>query len=185
MTNEAEPKVEEIYAVFADKIDQGSFQRLTTTAVNARAKGVNHIHLLIQSAGGVPSDGIALFEFFANFPIRLTTYNMGCISSAAVLLYLAGSERAIIESGIFMIHKTTGPPVGVSSRQTTAFAEAIALDDVRTETIIKSRVSIPADKMLIHGYADLYIGAKDAIAYNLSTVLRPFQPPADSIAVSI
>ena len=68
----------------------------------------SRIRLLVESPGGYFSDGLALFNDLkarANDGVVIRTEARGVVASAAVLPYLAGSERLTSTGTQFMVHK--------------------------------------------------------------------------------
>lgn len=73
-----------VYASLGGPIDQDSLSRIFSNLSGATQGGAKEIHLLVQSTGGMVSDGIALYNFLKTFPIKLHGYNGGSVSSIAV-----------------------------------------------------------------------------------------------------
>ena len=58
----------------------------------------------INSGGGNVSDGVAIYNIIKKLPYHVITHNLGEVSSAALLLYMAGKTRTAAEISKFMIH---------------------------------------------------------------------------------
>ena len=87
------PQKIEVYATFAGIIDQMAVQKVFNAITTVSSTNVDHIHLLMQSSGGLVGDGVCLYNFFRNLNIGLTIYNGGQICSIATLVYLGVKER--------------------------------------------------------------------------------------------
>ena len=61
----------------------------------------------INSEGGEVTYGVALYNYLKSMPFPVYTHNLGDVSSAAVLLYLAGETRTAAPNSRFMIHPLT------------------------------------------------------------------------------
>lgn len=61
----------------------------------------------INSSGGSISDGVAIYNIIKKLPCKVTTHNLGEVSSAAVLLYMAGTTRTSADISKFLIHPIT------------------------------------------------------------------------------
>lgn len=61
----------------------------------------------INSPGGNLSDGIAIYNTIKQLPYNIITHNLGEVSSAAILLYMAGKTRTAEDISKFVIH----PPI--------------------------------------------------------------------------
>jgi ATP-dependent protease ClpP protease subunit/HAMP domain-containing protein len=94
------------YLVFSGYIDQLAVQRVFGMTAAAIQDGVSEVHLLMQSVGGSVADGVCLYNYFRTFPVPVTIYNAGGISSAAVLAYLGAPHRLANRSASFMVHRS-------------------------------------------------------------------------------
>lgn len=168
----------EAWITFAGPIDNmaaskifGGFQLLVQA-------NVTRAHLLIQSAGGVVGDGIAIYNYLRHLPLEIVSYNAGAVESIAVLIYLAGKVRKASKHSIFLIHKTTFPlmaPVG--AMELSVRADAARLNDGNVEAILRSEISLPDEKWATHSVSDLVISADDALGCKLVHEIGDFKPP--------
>jgi len=142
---------------------------------------VETVHLLFESGGGVVSDGIALFNYFNNFPLDLMIYNAGSVSSVAVPAFLGAPRRYASARGTFMIHKTR---LTLSTPGDAAVHRAIAanleVDDARTEAIMRERANIPEDRWAAQVTLDVTITAQEALTFGIIHEIREFRPPKGS-----
>jgi len=53
----------------------------------------------------------------------------------------------------------------------------VALDDQRTEAILRERLKMPDDLWDVHRIADLWLSADEAVKYGLATEIGDFAPP--------
>lgn len=67
---------------------------------------VEEVILGISSSGGDNQASIVAYNFMKNYPIKLTTHNIGYCNSATNILFLAGSERKATPHSLFTIHNT-------------------------------------------------------------------------------
>ncbi len=95
----------EIWATLAGVVDLQMTQRIFAFFADALRTGVKTVHLLMHSSGGFVTDGVGLYNYVANLPIEVITYNAGGVSSIAVIVFLAGKKRVADETATFMIHK--------------------------------------------------------------------------------
>ena len=168
----------EVYGVFAGPIDQSAVGRIANAAAISSSNGVTHVHLAFQSSGGTVGDGVALYNLFRAFPIPLTLYNIGSVASAGVLAYLGAPNRLANPHASFMIHRTTSPPIGVTSDRLHAMIQSVVLDDARIEAIFKeAKLKITPEQRDIHRVADLWLSADEAIKAALATGIGEFAPP--------
>jgi ATP-dependent Clp protease protease subunit len=166
----------DVYAVFAGQIDQGAVQRIFASLAQANASHTERVHLLFQSTGGSVADGICLYNFFKTLSVDLTLYNSGSLSSIAVVTYLGAKKRMVSQYGSFMMHRSYSPTQNLTGRQLQPLTHALALDDERTEAILRTHITMPAEK-----WADLdgalFLSAQEAIAWGVADQIADFCPP--------
>jgi ATP-dependent Clp protease protease subunit len=145
-------------------------------------QGVDTAHVLIQSNGGYVSDGLCLYNFLANSPIKFVMYNGGAVASIAVILYLAGSERYASETARFMVHKShaTASP-GARPDALNIIVEGLRADDARTESILRKHIELTPEQWAIHQYMDLHLTARDARTAGMIMEVRDFAPPKGAL----
>lgn len=172
--------ISEVYATFAGGIDDSAVQRFFS-AFNAGINNkVKRVHLLVHSSGGMISDGIALYNYLNSIPIEIYTYNMGQVSSIAVLPFLSGARRFASSSAFFMIHKSHVTPQTGTSTQLKEQARYLSLEDARVEGILKSGINLPTAKWRLHRYSNVHLTAEEAMSFGLITAVHDFIPPAGS-----
>jgi ATP-dependent Clp protease protease subunit len=185
MTNgvpaQAPPKLpKQIYGFFAGPIDQQAVQRVCSGLMAAINGGVEEIHMLFQSSGGIVGDGIFIYNIFQTAPVDIILYNAGTVASIGVLAYLGADKRRTTRNATFMIHRTSFSPVGATSDRLQAAANAAALDDQRTEQILHDSVTLSQEKWDVHKVADLWLSADEALNAKIATEIADFAPPMGS-----
>ncbi len=177
MTSELQEEGE-IYATLAGPVNEFMVQKVFqgfTVAMNNRVK---RIHLLMQSTGGVVGDGVAIYNFIKNLPIEVIAYNGGQVQSIAVIAFLAAKKRKVSKTATFMIHRSHfSAGIPASSHELKAIAESLAIDDTRTESILRAHIQMPADKWEVHDNANLFLDADDSVKYGIADEITDFCPP--------
>jgi ATP-dependent Clp protease protease subunit len=177
MPPSALPPLNSIYAVFAGGIDQAAVQRIFQGIAGASASGVNDIHLLFQSFGGMVGDGVCLYNFFRSLPLDLTLYNVGNVSSAATTAFLGARKRKTSAYATFMVHRVQSPAQAATSERLNAVAHSLIADDERTEAILRQHLTLTEDQWTVHRSAELWLTAKEAESCGLAEI-GEFAPPA-------
>jgi ATP-dependent Clp protease, protease subunit len=184
MQNQPVPKT--VYATFSGNINQESLTRIFNNLGGATQQRVKTVHLLFESNGGVVSQGVALFNYLNTFPLDLHIYNVGGVSSAAVIAFLGAPHRYASARANFMIHLTRtvlpAPNDAATHRAVVANLEA---DDARTEAILRERANIPEDRLTARLTHDVTITAQEALAFGIIHEIREFHPPKDSQVYNI
>ncbi|MES2901793.1 MAG: ATP-dependent Clp protease proteolytic subunit [Pseudomonadota bacterium] len=140
--------------------------------------GIDTAHILIQSNGGYVSDGLCLYNFLTNAPIKFVMYNGGAVASIAVILFLSGSRRYASETARFMVHKShaTASP-GARPDALNIIVEGLRADDMRTESILRKHIELTPEQWAIHQYSDLHLTSRDAKTARVVNDVADFAPP--------
>jgi ATP-dependent Clp protease protease subunit len=173
----ASPPTKEIWFAFAGAFDNSVSNRFFNNFAGIVKEQYAHAHLLIQSAGGVVGDGIAVYNFLRTLPLHLTTYNVGAVESIAVLPYLAGKHRRATKNSTFLIHKSSPPmPARATADHLRKKAADSDIYDQNFESILRLHLDIPDDKWEIHRTSDLLISTDDALQFKLVHEIVDFAP---------
>lgn len=86
-------------------INTDSVNLLLAVVNNQVRAGVKNITIVISSPGGDTTSAFAAFNILRNVPAEITTFNVGNIDSAALLIYCSGKYRYAFPSPTrFLIH---------------------------------------------------------------------------------
>ena len=170
----------EVWGIFCGGINQDSAQKISNTMSVASNGGVEHIHLLFQSTGGTINEGIYLHNLFESLPLKLTLYNAGQVSSIAAIAYLGAQGRKASAGAVFMLHKGTNSAQSATSAVLGELSKALAIDDGRTEAILRSHLTLPKSLWAKHKHHDLYLSSPDAVRYGIAQEIADFSPPFGS-----
>lgn len=176
------------YATFCLGIDQNALQRIMQNFALGAVNGVGIVHLFFQSTGGNVGDGIALYNYFkALTSPELTLYNAGVVSSIAVIAFLGAKRRKASARAVFTLHRSTWnffQPA--SARDIKPRLETLSIDDRRTEEIVRSTTTIPAERFakMDENY-DLWLTAQEALEYGVIDEIAEFSPPEGTTIYNI
>jgi ATP-dependent Clp protease protease subunit len=173
------------YPVFAAYIDQLAVQRVFAMTAAAIQDGVGGIHLLMQSVGGNVADGICLYNYFRQFPLPVTIYNAGGVSSAAVLAYFGAPNRKTARSAAFMVHRSHATFQAANADVIQARMQSLIMDDERTEAILREHLKLPDDKWRVHENHDLWLTGQEAVECGLATEIGEFAPPKGATVYNV
>lgn len=169
----------EIWVSFSGEISNLTAHQIMSNFSMATQNGVKTIHFLIQSAGGVVADGVALYNYLVDLPVELITYNTGSVKSAAVLPFLAGKKRIATDTAAFMIHKAG---TVIAERMPAWYlrqrADDLEIDDMNSEKILRKHLAIPEEKWLKYQSVDLTISAQEALLFSLVHEISVFKSPS-------
>jgi ATP-dependent protease ClpP protease subunit len=179
-TGTGAPPPEEAYGVYVDEINQACAARLVNGITVAMAAGAKRIHMMFQSFGGFVGDGVMLFNFFRSLDgaIELSLYNSGQVSSAAVTAFLGAKHRIASPRSLFMLHRTHNSPQFATASKLEHVSKTLTLDDQRSESIWRERISMPEELWTQLDVRDLFLTGEDAVRYGIATKIGEFAPPA-------
>lgn len=170
------------YAITWERVDV--LQEIVTGLVG---RGVTDITLLISSNGGDVAAAISTYTFLTSAGIRLTTYNVGNVYSAAVVLFLAGERRVVDAATQVVIH----PPALNSTAGSSTLddlnikTEALIHESGRMREIILARTHMEAaqlDPMLTRAS---FIDPRKALEFGLATEVGHLTRPAGSLLITL
>ena len=178
MSEEPTKKASDGYFTLSGDVNSDMVHRVFEAVACMTEAGIDTAHILLQSNGGYVSDGLCLYNFLANAPIRFVMYNGGAVASIAVILFLAGKRRYASETARFMVHKShaTASP-GARPDALNIIVEGLRADDARTESILRKHIELSPDQWAIHQYSDLHLTARDAKTARMITDVADFAPP--------
>jgi ATP-dependent Clp protease protease subunit len=117
-TQAAAPPIPKDYFLgFSYMLDRQSTQNLLSLAqmaVNVNAKSIT---ICITSNGGAPDQALYAYEVLTALPVPIYTHAIGTVQSAAVILFMSGSQRYASPGTNFLFHETVfNPGVATPSR---------------------------------------------------------------------
>ncbi len=170
------------YYTLSGDVNSDMVHRVFESVSCMTEQGIDTAHVLVQSNGGYVSDGLCLYNFLSNSPIKFVMYNAGAVASIAVILFLAGSRRYASETARFMVHKShaTASP-GARPDALNIIVEGLRADDARTESILRKHIELTPEQWAIHQYSDLHLTARDARTAGMITDVGDFSPPKGAL----
>lgn len=175
----------DVYAAFAGTIDAAGLQRIMGAAGVAVQNGFTHVHLLFESSGGTVADGICLYNFIRNLPLKLTIYNSGNVGSIAVIAFLGAHSRKASANSTFMIHRTYTPAQNASAQKLPGITKSLSLDDKRTEDVLRQHTKLQPSQWAEIDKGDFFLSAQEALNVGLVDEIADFVPPPGALLSGI
>ncbi len=117
-------------------------------------------------------------NLFRSMPIELTLYNVGQLSSAAVVAYLGAKRRKTSAHATFMIHRSTNSTQFATASRLKQVTKFLVLDDARTESIDHAHTKLPPELWEELKFHDIYLSGEEAVDFGIATEIGEFEPPA-------
>jgi ATP-dependent Clp protease protease subunit len=81
MNQEKALQEKEGWFTLSGDVNSDMVHRIFEAVANMTEEGIDIAHVLLQSNGGYVSDGLCLYNFMANSPIKFVMYNAGAVAS--------------------------------------------------------------------------------------------------------
>jgi ATP-dependent Clp protease, protease subunit len=182
----ADAAAAQAYYTLSGDVNSDMVHRVFEAVSDMTARGIDTAHVLLQSNGGYVSDGLCLYNFLSNAPVRFVMYNAGAVASIAVILFLSGARRYASDTARFMVHKShaTAAP-GARPDALKIIVEGLQADDARTEQILRKHVELRSEQWAVHEYSDLHLTAREAKVVGMIDEVADFAPPKGAHIVNI
>ncbi len=125
----------------------------------------------INSYGGSVSEGLAVYNLLSDFKGHLRTVVDGFACSAASVIFMAGKERIVPESGLLMIHNAWSWAEGDSNAMKKA-AEDLEKQTQPSVNIYVSKTGLSEEKVKEMMDHETWITSKEAFELGFATSLE-------------
>lgn len=125
----------------------------------------------INSYGGSVSEGLAIYNLLSDFKGHLRTVVDGFACSAASVIFMAGKERIVPESGLLMIHNAWSRAEGDSNAMKKA-AEDLEKQTQPSVNIYVSKTGLTEEKVKEMMDHETWITSKEAFELGFATNLE-------------
>ena len=180
-----EPDAKQHYVMFDGGIEAVPVKSLMAEVGGLVAKGADRVHLVVTSGGGSTRLALEAYAFLRALPVRVVTWNIADVQSAATVLFLAGEERIAGPAARFMLHPLTWDMKGpFNDRDMTEARAELGYDIVRFVDIYKERTSLSAAQIDQLQHGKLFLDANEALKAGLVQRVEPFRiAPGSEIVV--
>lgn len=172
-----------VFIGFNAGIDRKSVEQLVTVCGEAARNQFQTLNLLLSSEGGLVDHAYYACTILNALPIKLVTWNIGSVQSAANLLFLCGKERYAIEGSTFYFHQThQNPPQGqLTASFVRRSAKGISREDTRAATFISQKTGRTVKDALKWAKAELYMDTRSALANGIIEGVKAPLIPQDAL----
>lgn len=136
---------------------------------------VEEINIIINSMGGM---GLGFYDYLKACPLPIRTYIEGYCCSAATILFLAGKERFISPTSLFMIHSFSGgTPETFNEGQSSDFNESIKKHNASIfEKVYKKEAKLPKSIFDALPYKEIWLTPEECMQYKIATDIKTYFP---------
>ena len=133
----------EAHIVLMDTIDTGKAENILSLLKEKVSEDCTHIHLAIQSPGVSVPVALALANLLLALSCPITTYNIGNVDSAALIVFAAGAERICSPKALFLTHPIGKNVEGVQTIETlSSLIQEIEEDTRRVVEFLAQRTKV-------------------------------------------
>ena len=155
----------------------------------AEASGEKRVSVRINSGGGNWQEGQSMYDMLKASALKVDTYCVGLVASAATLPFMAGNKRLIAKHGKLMIHDCASVATGQVADLENAITQQKAINDSMAQ-LYAAASGQSVEKCAELMAATSYLDADTAVALGFATGLMPDTqvaqaPPADMPAASL
>lgn len=95
----------EEWFILTGNIDSNVVHQTIAWFAGAISRGVSKVKMYVSSTGGDMDSAYRLYDFFKSLPIVLETIGFGQVDSAAITIFLAGTNRSATKNCRFLVHE--------------------------------------------------------------------------------
>lgn len=143
------------------------YVNLLSVIEQVQKEGEGDVHVMIDSIGGDPEVGFAMYKYLLNLPNNVITECVNNCASAATLPFLAGDNR--IAGCPIMIHNPYIDGVSGDKKMLEAAAEWIGKIEKECEDIYTDRTKVDSDTLSLLMDNETYIAPSQAVSLGFAT----------------
>lgn len=127
----------------------------------------DEIHVYINSTGGSVAEGLAIYNVLKSHHAKIYTYDSGFACSAASVAFMAGDERIMYSSSLFMIHNAWSYGEGnaayfrkqaedldiITQATINAYMEKVTITEEEVKEMMDKETWLSAEKAKEYGFA--------------------------------
>ena len=154
--------------ILSGEINKKTAENVSKQLLLLEAESNEDIKLFIDSPGGDPDAGYAIFDMIRFIEPKVTTICMGLTASAAITVLLAADkeDRCAFPNAHLLIHQPLGAVRGVAS-DIAIHAEEIEKLRRKTAELIAQETGQPIEKVVEDTDRDYWMNAEQALEYGL------------------
>jgi len=180
------PSPPEAYIIFERMIIPEQNAALLTWVTTFIQQGLKHVAVAISSPGGGVPAAFALYNTLRGLPVHLTMHNVGMISSAANVAFVAGDTRVAAADASFNFHAPTVTLNGdfdvTALRQS---ADDLETGEQRTRLVLAKRTGMSGSRIDALKRNSETLDVSQATELGLISTTAPFHVPEGVPTVTV
>jgi ATP-dependent protease ClpP protease subunit len=170
------------YLGFNAAIDRKAAEQLTLMVADAIRNGFQEVNICMSSLGGILDHTYYAFNILEALSVKIVTWNVGNIQSAANILYLCGDERYASPGSTFFFHQTAGEFSGSRITEPVLQGKLTSLrhDDARSATIMAAKTGKTLQDVRSWQNTELVMDTTIALAHGIIDSVRALVIPPDA-----
>jgi ATP-dependent Clp protease protease subunit len=136
------------------------------------------ITVKINSPGGDVQEGWAIYDLLTTSGKKVKTIGEGKVYSIATIIFLAGSEREMLENADGLIHNPYIPPYTLADKYESddliKIAEGLAQEEEKILNFYAAKTGTPVEKLAGYMKQETKLSAKDMVELGFATkIIEP------------
>ncbi len=169
------PSPARVLGLFQD-VDEKQAEEIIYALKLFQIESANEIEFFINSPGGIASDMFAIYDFMrvTREVAPISTYGIGKVMSAAVLLLAAGTKgrRKIGRNCRVMIHSIIAGSSGAINDLQNEMKEIQEIQDIYIDALCKeTKLTRAKLKMMFSKNVNVYLSAEEAVEYGIADIV--------------
>tara|TARA_R100001015_G_C4635094_1_gene203453 strand:+ start:2267 stop:2824 length:558 start_codon:yes stop_codon:yes gene_type:complete len=158
------------------EIDESKAEEIIYALKLYQIESGDEIEFLISSPGGVAADMFAIYDFMRITKTKapISTYGIGKVMSAAVLLLAAGTKghRKVGKNCRIMIHSIIAGSSGAINDLKNEMKEIQKIQDMYIDALAKeTKLTKKKLKDLFSKNVNVYLSAEEAVEYGIADII--------------
>ena len=145
--------------------DDSLVKRITDDIIYLNLISKDPIHILLDTDGGNLKTALTIYDILLSSRAPVYTYGLSEVSSAGVLIYIAGKKRFAFKHTQFMTHESSLSVTG-SKKDFEATSHQCLEQNAQVEPIFKKRLGMGIRKFKKLHEVSSYMWAEEAKEYN-------------------
>ena len=165
------------YHIHVGGVDEQMSKGFMDIIAKDMAIGARQVHLALSTPVGDIGTAITLHNALRAAPFELTTYNLGRVDSAGIIVFLAGKQRYASQHATFLFHDVTvdvAAPAKLTELQLRAHLDDLTANRLRIRQLLRAETRLSDNEIDELLSRQRTVDARWARDKSLITAIREF-----------